>query len=303
MPSTVFVLRTDPSRVDGAKPRRRRSHMLNAVILAAGCSGDDFRSAFATVHKCLAEVAGRPMIRWVLDAVAGARYVNRIIVVGPEGPLLSLGVQAQAQLVPQDGGSYPESLRAGVEAAAGDKVLLIAADVPLLRAEGLDKYLLDCLRSKADVCFPVVSWEAMCSRCPGARKTWYHLRDGQLTKGNAVVGPRDFFLSRLDRIEGLFETRKKKRWAGLICHQFMHRLLTRAATKADVEAMLSSYLGVRLKGIPADPSLAVDVDEVSDVAFVDGVLRRRIHRGRPGFQPMIVRESTQAGDTLLAAVQ
>ncbi len=275
--------------------------MLNAVILAAGRSGDDFGRAFGTVHKSLVKVGGRPMIHWVLDALRGARCVDRLVVVGPEAPLRSAGVEAP--LVHQDGGPYTDSLRAGVGSVRGDKVLVIAADVPLVLPGGVDEYVADCLASGADVCFPAVSWEAMQARFPGARKTWYELRDGKLTKGNAVVGPRDFFRTQLSRIESLFKTRKKKRWAGLICQQFMHRLLARAASQADVEATLSSYLGVRLKAVPADPGLAVDVDEVPDVAFVNAVLRRRAADSRAALVPStLAREATQARETLVAAV-
>ena len=275
--------------------------MLNAVILAAGLSGDDFGRTFGTAHKCLVEVAGRPMIHWVLDALRGARSVDRVVVVGPEGPLRSAGVKAE--IVHQDGGAYTDSLHTGVGSVSGAKVLVIAADVPLLLADGLDEYVTDCLASGADLCFPAVSWEAMRARFPGARKTWYDLRDGKLTKGNAVVGPRGFFLTQLSRIEDLFNSRKRKQWAGLICQQFMRRLLARAASQADVEATLSSYLGVRLKAVPADPSLAVDVDEVPDVAFVNMVLRRRASDSLTAVMPpMLVRESTQARETFVAAV-
>jgi CTP:molybdopterin cytidylyltransferase MocA len=275
--------------------------MLNAVILAAGRSGDDFGRAFGTIHKCLVEMAGRPMIQWVLDAVRGARCVDRLVVVGPEGPLRSAGVEAP--VVHQDGGTYTDSLQAGVGSVRGDTVLVIAADVPLVLPDGVDEYVTDCLASGADVCFPAVSWEAMQARFPGARKTWYDLRDGKLTKGNAVVGPRDFFLAQLDQIERLFNARKKKRWAGLICQQFMRRLLARAASRADVEGMLSSHLGVRLKAVPADPGLAVDVDEVPDVAFVNTVLGHRVADSRAAvIPPMLLRESIQAQETFAAAV-
>lgn len=275
--------------------------MLNAVILAAGRSGDDFGRAFGAVHKCLVEVAGRPMIHWVLDALREARSIDGLVVVGPEGPLRSAGVEAP--LVHQDGGAYTDSLRAGVRSVRGDKVLVIAADVPLVLPDGVDEYVIDCLASQADVCFPAVSWEAMQAGFPGARKTWYDLRDGKFTKGNAVVGPRDFFLGQLDRIEGLFNARKKKRWAGLICQQFMRRLLACAASRADVEAVLSSYLRVRVKAVPADPGLAVDVDEVPDVAFVSTVLRRRAADSRAAVMPpMLFRESAEAREMLAAAI-
>ena len=243
---------------------------MDAVLLAAGRSGDDFSEAFSTEHKCLVRVAGRPIIRWVLDALRASPLIGRVIVIGPEQPLRSAGVAEE--IIPNEDGSYADSVAAGLRAATGDRVLIIAADVPLLKSGALDRYIADCLRTDADVCFPVVSWEAMQDRLPGARKTWYDLRDGKYTKGNAVVVRREVVLQRLDRVESLFKTRKKKQWAALVCQGFMSRLLRCIATRSEVEAGLSTYLGLRVKAVDADPAIAVDVDEVTDVPFVGQVL-------------------------------
>jgi GTP:adenosylcobinamide-phosphate guanylyltransferase len=247
---------------------------MNAVVLAAGRSGDDFQKAFGTEFKCLVEVAGRPIIHWVLDALRASSEIDRIVVIGPEQALRKAGVTEE--IIPNDTGSYTDSVGVGLRAATSARVLLIAADVPLLQADALERYIGSCLRSDADACFPVVSWEGMQERLPGARKTWYELRDGRFTKGNAVVARREALLRRLDRVESLFNSRKKKQWASLICQSFMSRLVGAACTRADVEVALSGYLGLRLEAIDAAPELAVDVDEVTDVEFVSGVLSERL---------------------------
>jgi len=252
---------------------RREERTMDAVVLAAGRSGDDFRKAFGTEHKCLVEVAGRPIIHWVLDALRASSEISRIVVIGPAQALRAAGVTEE--IIANDSGSYADSVGIGLRAARSDRVLLIAADIPLLQVGGLDRYIADCLRADADACFPVVSWDSMQARLPGARKTWYDLRDGKLTKGNAVVARREVLLHRLDRVESLFNTRKKKQWAGLICQSFMSRLVGCACTRAEVEAALSSHLGLKLRAVEAAPELAVDVDEVSDVQFVSGVLTER----------------------------
>jgi GTP:adenosylcobinamide-phosphate guanylyltransferase len=246
---------------------------MDAVVLAAGRSGEDFQRAFGTEYKCLVEVARRPILHWVLDALHDARAIDRVVVMGPAAPLRAVGVASAT--FPNEASSYAETVGAALRVAESERVLLIAADVPLVRPAGLDRYIADCLRTEADVCFPVVSWDGMQARLPGARKTWYDLRDGKFTKGYAVVTKREALLGRLDHVEALFRTRKKKQWASLICRSFMNRLLGCAVTRAEVEAALSGYLGLRLKAIEAEPELAVDVDEVSDVAFVAEVLSSR----------------------------
>jgi GTP:adenosylcobinamide-phosphate guanylyltransferase len=244
--------------------------MLDAALLAAGESDAAFRAAFGVTHKCLVPIAGRLMVHWVLDAVRGAALVDRLVVVGPAGPLRAAGVEAE--IVPGEGGTFLGSLARGVDALAGERVLLIAGDVPLLRSAALDEFVCACLAMEADLCFPVVSWPTMQAARPGARKTWYDLRDGKLTKGNAVVARRDLFRSRLEHIETLFDARKEKKWTHLVGKAFTRRVLSRAAALADVEAGLSAYLHARVVAVPCHPELAIDVDEVADVAFVGAAL-------------------------------
>jgi len=249
--------------------------MIGAAILAAGFCGPEFQEAVGVTHKCLIPVAGRTMVARVLESVRESHLVDRIVVVGPAELLRSAGVDAE--IVPNEGDSYVESVLRGVEALGTGQLLLIAADVPLLRGDQLEAWLSRCLAMRADLCIPVVSRQAMNEALPGARKTWYHLSDGEFTKGNAAVADSGFFLDRLDRISNLFHTRKEKKWTGLVCEAFVQRVLSCTASLADMEAGLSSYLGARVRSVSCPPELAVDVDEVGDVAFVETAL---LERGR-----------------------
>jgi GTP:adenosylcobinamide-phosphate guanylyltransferase len=247
--------------------------MVSAVILASGRSGAEFQERFGVTHKCLVEIAGRTMLERTLDTVRRTEAVGRIVIVGPKAVLGRVGIEAE--ILDSDSDGYSENLACGVRAVTGEWVLVIAADVPLLEARDLEAFLSACLQAEADVCFPMIAFQAMQTRLPGVRKTWYELRDGTFTKGNAVVAPPDFFLRRLDRIETLFQHRKQKRWAGMIGPAFAGRLLSRAASRCDVERALSLYLKAHIQAIPCAPELAADVDEVSDVAFMEAALQRR----------------------------
>lgn len=244
--------------------------MVSAVILASGRSGSDFEATFGVTHKCLVEIAGKTMVRRTLDAVRAARSVGKIVVVGPEAELRAAGVDAP--IVPSDSDRYIENLACGLRAVTSERVLVIAADVPLLYADSVEAFLRASAAVEADACFPVISWQAMQAQLPGVRKTWYTLREGTFTKGNAVVGRREFLLSRLDTIERLFETRKKKRWVSLMAKGFAVRLLAHTATIAEVEAGLGFTLQARLRVIGCAPALAADVDEITDVAFMEEAL-------------------------------
>jgi folate-dependent tRNA-U54 methylase TrmFO/GidA len=66
---------------------------------------------------------------------------------------------------------------------------------------------------------------------------------------------------------------KQKKWTGLVCKAFMRGVMSAAASLRDVERGLSWYMRARVRSVPCPAALAVDVDEVSDVAFVHNVRR------------------------------
>ncbi len=58
--------------------------MLDALVLAGGVPGveDPLRSYTGDIPKSMVDVAGKPMIQWVLDALAGSPAVGKIVISG-----------------------------------------------------------------------------------------------------------------------------------------------------------------------------------------------------------------------------
>jgi 2-C-methyl-D-erythritol 4-phosphate cytidylyltransferase len=105
-----------------------------AIVVAAGAG---VRMG-AGVPKALMPLAGRPMIAWSLDALAGSGRVDAIVVVAPPGMedavRAAVGDPAGRIVVP-GGASRSESVREGLAAApaAASRVLVHDAARPLLR--------------------------------------------------------------------------------------------------------------------------------------------------------------------------
>jgi GTP:adenosylcobinamide-phosphate guanylyltransferase len=238
--------------------------------MAGGRSDPSFESAFGVGRKWEVDVAGEPMIRRVLDGLRAARLVCDVHVCGPPRALRAAGVSEP--VLSCEGDSLSATLGVALRRATDERALLIAADVPLVGGTALDRWIAACLEADADLCFPVVSWDAMQARLPGARKTWYDLRDGRFTKGNMVVVHPSALRGSLDRVDRLYDTRKRKRWARAMPGGFLKRMALGRLTVADVSSALSTFLGCSVEAVMAEPELAVDVDEVEDVAFVRSVL-------------------------------
>jgi bifunctional UDP-N-acetylglucosamine pyrophosphorylase/glucosamine-1-phosphate N-acetyltransferase len=114
---------------------------LRAIVLAAG-RGTRMRS---DLPKVLFPIAGRPLLAWVLDAVGGVSPEETVVVVGHGAErvreVLPAGVQAVVQEPQQGTGHAAMVALAAMGEVAGDTVLIVPGDTPLLRPETLQELL------------------------------------------------------------------------------------------------------------------------------------------------------------------
>jgi len=110
---------------------------LRVMVLAAG-RGTRMRS---DLPKVLYAIAGRPLLAWVLDAVAGVSPDETLVVVGHGAAqvteVLPDGVRAVVQEPQLGTGHAAMTALAAMGKVAGDTVLVVPGDTPLLRPETL----------------------------------------------------------------------------------------------------------------------------------------------------------------------
>ena len=114
---------------------------VKAVIMAAG-QGTRMKS---DMPKVLHEVAGRPMVHWVIDA-ARAAGIDRIMVVVGHGAdevsaALPDGVETCLQAEQLGTGHAVQIAVDALGNISGDTVLVLSGDTPLLRAERLEQLM------------------------------------------------------------------------------------------------------------------------------------------------------------------
>ena len=116
------------------------NHRIDAVVLAAG-KGTRMKS---DLPKVLHKIAGRPLLDHVLDTVAAVGIDHTVVVVGHKADLVENtcrreGIEFVLQ-DPQLGTGHAVQVAAGNLRPGGYSVVL-AGDVPLLRAETLERLL------------------------------------------------------------------------------------------------------------------------------------------------------------------
>lgn len=266
----LFTASPAPSLPTSPGPR------WSAVVLGGGDPGDPFAAAHGVAVKALIPVGGEPMAVHVLRALRGSGRVSRVAYVGPTTPALDELIDERVT----DHGTLLSNLEAGVEAlsqaglTSGERVLVVTADIPLLGPGQLAE-VLAAAPVDAALVYPVVRREDCERAYPGVRRTYARLRDGTFTGGNVfLLDPRlvGQFLPRLREV--LAARKAPLRLAGLIGPGVLVRLVTGRLTVAELEARVSTLLGVSARAL-ITPHAAVgnDVDGEGDLRLAEAHLR------------------------------
>ncbi|MCS7267329.1 MAG: NTP transferase domain-containing protein [Geminicoccaceae bacterium] len=261
---------------------------ITAVVLAGSRSGeaDPVARAARVYAKCLAPVAGRPMLVHVLDSLLAVAEIREVLLVADPGlDLERSACLARAFASGRIGRRAPAaSPAASIEAILEEEdrpLLVTTADHPLLSPAIVRGFLAAARGLEADLVAAVAPAEAVRAVAPGTRRTWWRFRDGRFSGANlfwlrgAAARPALAFWRRVER-------ERKRPWrivrmfgAGeLLLH------LSGALALAQAAARASRRLGCRIAVVPiAAGEAAIDVDTPADLALVEAILARRSSTG------------------------
>jgi GTP:adenosylcobinamide-phosphate guanylyltransferase len=165
---------------------------MDAVVAAGGIPlpGEPLYPFTQGSEKALLDIAGKPMIQWVLDALDGAKAVDRIIIMGLEKPS-AVQVNKPVWFVPNRG-SLLENIRGGVNKVleidpTERHILLVSSDIPGIQPGMVDWIAETALQTDDDLYYNVIEQKVMERRFPGSKRTYTHLKDHDLTGGDLNV--------------------------------------------------------------------------------------------------------------------
>ncbi len=187
---------------------------MNVVILAGGkMSPDDpLYEESQGGSRCLIDVAGKPMVQWVIEALDDSNAVDELFVIGlPSQP----GLQAQKPLhfLP-DQDSLFENIHYGVLKATEDhpantKAIIASGDIPAIRPEMID-WLAEQVGQDPSMSlyYNVITKAIMETRYPNANRSFVKLKDIAVCGGDLNVADRSLFDSEMPIWHKLAEARK-----------------------------------------------------------------------------------------------
>lgn len=241
---------------------------MYAIVTAGGIPNpeDPLYSFLKGDAKALVDVAGKPMVQWVLDALNEARQIEEIILVGlsPKSGLVSA---KPIHYVPNQGRMLA-NLVAGINKALAlngktEYVTLVSSDIPALKGEMVDWLISCCMETKDDLYYGVCPREVMETRFPDSRRSYTRLKDMDLCGADINVTHVRMATEHLDLWEKLIGNRKSSlRQAAIVGWGLIWKLaVTHSLTLDMAVADISRRLNIKARAIVwdhAEPCMDVD---------------------------------------------
>lgn len=248
---------------------------FQAALILAGSRGvaDPLAVAEGVAHKALVEVAGRPMLARVVEAVreAGAR---RIAVSADAPEVVALAKALGCELIPPAQG--PSGSVAAAFGQLGAPLLVTTADHALLEPAWVRDFLAD-VPAASDVALLLARRERVEAAAPGSRRTWLRFADGEWSGCNLFWLATPRAAAALD-LWSTVEAERKRPWrlAARLGFATLAGYLLGRLGLGDAVARLGRRVGISAAVVAARDGLAaVDVDRPGDLAQVRQLLAQR----------------------------
>jgi GTP:adenosylcobinamide-phosphate guanylyltransferase len=259
---------------------------MDAIVTAGGIPLPEEPLYPATLgkSKALVDIAGKPMIQWVLDALSAASTVDNVIIVGLTE---KMGLKCTKKMYfISNQGKMVENLQAGSRkvkevSPRAEHVLLVSSDIPGITGEIVDWVVNTDMQTNLDVYYHLIRREDMEARYPGCKRTWTHLKGLDVCGGDMNVGRLSLLLTGETGIwHKITDARKSPlKQAALVGFDTAFLLLTGQLTLEKAEQNIMKRLNITGKAILCPyAELGMDVDKLFQLEIMREDLKKQVRK-------------------------
>jgi NDP-sugar pyrophosphorylase family protein len=282
---------------------------MDAIVTAGGIPRPE-NPLYTYSHgdsKALIDVAGKPMIQWVLDALGDAKQVDNVIIIGLSS---KSGITCKKPIYyVSNQGRMLANIVAGVNKALeinkkNKYVLVFSSDIPTLKSEMVDWLVDTCMETKDDLYYGVCPRDVMEARFPGSKRTYTHLKDMDVCGADMNLTHVRMATEHLDMWESLIGSRKSPlKQAGIIGFGTLFALFTRRLTLEDAVKRVCDRIGIKGRAIVwpyAEPCMDVDKPSQLELLREDLMRQQEQSAGKP---KRVVKKTTKKTTSSKPAAQ
>ncbi len=260
---------------------------MDAVVTAGGIPQPDepLYKYSKGEAKALIDIAGKPMVQWVLDALSEARTVQRVVVTGLS-PKAGLRCKKPMTFISNQG-KLLDNLKAGTAKVLelnprAEYILFVSSDIPAITGSMVDWVVNTCMETQHDLYYNVIRREDMDRRFPGSRRTFTRLKDMEVCGGDMNMGRAAIVNAHPDFWEKIIETRKSPAQQALLMGpDIIFKFVFRRLTIEEVIQRVAQKLDLKGRAVICPhPEVGMDVDKPHQLEIIRAALSRRAKSGR-----------------------
>jgi len=241
---------------------------MDAVITAGGIPlpEDPLYPYTQGKPKAMVDIAGKPMIQWVLDALGGSKDVEHVVLIGLDE---KSGVTCQKPMVfMENQGHMLSNLIAGIHKIEAmnpkaEYVLTVSSDIPALTSAMVDWCVETSMQTKDELYYGVIPQTVMDRRYPNSRRTFTKLKGETFCGADIHVAHVKLAHEHLDTWQRLIDNRKNPlKQAAVFGYMTLFLLITRMIDLDGGVKRLSKKLDIKGRAIRWEYAEAgMDVDK------------------------------------------
>ena len=273
---------------------------MDAVVTAGGIPQPDepLYSYSRGEAKAFIDIAGKPMIQWVLDALSEAHTIERVVVIGLTGRA-NLVCKKPLTYLPNQG-KMLENLKAGTTKVLelnpkAKYVLFVSSDIPGIKGEMVDWVVNTCLETRDDLYYNVIRREDMEARFPSSKRTYTPLKDMQVCGGDLNMARASVVFQNPEFWSKLIEARKNPAaQAAMLGPDIIFRFIFRQLTIDDVVKRVADKLGLKGRALVCPyPEIGMDVDKPHQLEIMRADLAKQARRSASTRKPSPKRKTAR----------
>lgn len=217
--------------------------------------------------KALLEIAGKPMIQWVMDAVCASEKVEQVVVIGLEEGQVQMDCGKPVAFMPNQGSLF-QNVRGSIAKVVelnptAEHVLMVSSDIPAITTEMVDWAIDAALETEHDVYYNVVTRETMETRFPGSNRSFIKFKDVEICGADMNIARIEAAHGNDELWQKLIGARKNVfKQAALFGYDTLLLMLLRRLTIGDAVERVGKRLNLRGRAIIAPyAEIAMDVDK------------------------------------------
>lgn len=256
---------------------------MDAIVVAGGTpqQGEYLYEETRGAPKAMLDIAGKPMIQWVLDALSKSKTIDQVVVIGLPAECCDVRSSKPLSFIPNQA-DMVENIRTGAMKVLEINpqalhFLVVSSDIPAITPEIVDWEVHTAMETDHDAYYNVITREVMEARFPGSRRTYVHLRGMDVCGGDMNVIRAQTVTANDALWKKIVDARKNAfKQASLLGYDTMFLLMFRLLTLDNAVKLASKRLKIQGRAIVSPyAELGMDVDKPHQLEIMRADLAKR----------------------------